>query len=196
MTHVVQPYLKTVDLDRLIRQAQKRTEDDTAAMDEIIRRFEPLIERLVRSINAVEHLRDDIANAGRLGLVRAVRRHDGRPGFPALAEIYARGAMIREYKRWILPETPDTDAVELLHPRAHEDGFTAQVLDNMAPWGDGPVAALISSLSPDRRALIGLRFIDDAPIKGIAAVMGTSGPAVSQRIATIQRAVERAYLTA
>jgi len=184
--------LSRVPLDNLLRAAQRCSDDDTPAMNEIVRRFEGLSKKLARAVRAADHVFDDLANAARVGLVRAVRRHDGRPGFPSFAEVYMRGAAFREYQRWMLPETADIDAVERVQGARQVDDIAEGVVDHMAPWGSGTVATIIASLDPLQRVLVELRYIDDAPIKEIAGVMGTSGPAVSQRIGTIHRTIEQA----
>jgi DNA-directed RNA polymerase specialized sigma subunit len=58
------------------RRTQSHSSDDTPAMDEIIRHFEGLTQRLARSLTTSLDRRDDLADAGGVGLVRAVRRHD------------------------------------------------------------------------------------------------------------------------
>jgi RNA polymerase sigma factor (sigma-70 family) len=174
-------------LDAVVAAAQADEIDNTPAMNEVVRRFDRLALSIPWSLGAPAHLHDDLANAARLGLVRAVRRHDGRPGFAAFAEIYMRGAAMREYRRWMLPEVADTDAIERLEH--HDDGLDHPGASErrLAPWGDGAVAAVIAGLKPQQREIAWLRYGLDLPIKSIAATMGTSGPAVSQRLATIHR---------
>ena len=58
--------------------------------------------------------------------------------------------------------------------------------------GGGTLATVIVGLDPLQRVIAELRYIDDAPIKEIAEEVGTSGPAVSQRLATIHRVAARA----
>ena len=59
-------------LDYLIRAAQSSDLDDTAAMNEIIRRFEALARKLAWSTTGIQHLHDDLINAARSALVTAV----------------------------------------------------------------------------------------------------------------------------
>ena len=186
-------------LDVLIAEAQEAADDDTAAMEEIIRRFELLALRLARSIAPRSaHLHDDLANVARLAVVRAVRRHDGRPDtFPGFAERYMRGAVIREYQRWLPPEIkaqPNriTPASVYLVPTAEE--FEDGVVDALTPWGDGEVASIVPQLKPIHQVLVELRYVQGASLKEIAADNGTSESAVSQRLATIHRTVASALV--
>ena len=160
-------------------------------MDQIIRRFEGLTQRLARSMTRSPDLRDDLANAARVRLVRAVRRHDPcRPGFPAYAEKYMRGAVLREYQRWVVPDLPAADLVEEIAPGAEAPSIEDQIVNHLAPWGDGPVAGAIAALTQDQRVIAPSRYLDDAPLAHISAATGTTVSAVSQRLATIHRAVE------
>jgi RNA polymerase sigma factor (sigma-70 family) len=179
-----------IELSGLIADAQSHSSDDTPAMNEIIRRFERLAQRLARSLTSSLDLRDDLANAARVGLVRAVRRHDQhRPGFPAYAETYMRGAALREYHSWIMPEVPSGDDLPSVEaPESVHD----QVADRLAPWGAGEVATAIGTLKPAQRRIVEARYISDAPLSSIAQATGTTVSAVSQRLSTVHRAVETA----
>lgn len=194
MTYQLRPDLSRIGLNQLVATAQASDADDTPAMNEVIRRFDPLARKLARGVETADYyLRDDLANAARLGVVTAVRRHNGGPGFPAYAKVYMRGAVLREFGRWIVPETLSVDVVDIEesdHDRRSED--TNDVLDRMAPWGDGKVAAAIVELDDSQLALVHQRYVHGAAIKEIAEVVGTSGPAVSQRLATIHRRVASA----
>lgn len=179
-------------LDELIADAQRHSSDNTSAMNEIIRRFEGLTMRLSRSMTRSLDLQDDLANAARIALVQAVRHHDqGRAGFPAYAGKYMRGAVMREYQKWILPEIPHAEMVEAAQVSRIENP-QEQALDHLAPWGPGPVAAAIDQLNPSQRQVVSLRYVGDASIASIAKLAGTTPSAVSQRLATIHRAVTHA----
>ncbi len=189
MTYIWYSKLGQVDLDLLIHAAQTAEHDDSREMNEIIRRFAGLAHRVAHALRAPDHLHDDLANAARIGLVKAVRHHDGRHGFPAYAELYMRGAAMREYRCWILPETADTEAVERIQAPQRDSGGLALVEDRLAPWGGGKMATVIDTLKPGQRKVVELRYEQDLPVKDIARSVGTSGPAVSQRLATVHRAV-------
>jgi RNA polymerase sigma factor (sigma-70 family) len=181
----------SVSLAFLIRKAQASDRDDTFAMSEIIRRFEPLADRLANRATTNGHLREDLRNAARLALVQAIRRHDGRLGFPAYVERYMRGAVNREYQRWLPPkvagEAPAAEPVSTVEPDA-----AAIVIEHLALWGDGELAKAIEGLTPSQQGIVILRYATDASLKQIATVTGTSSSAVSQRLSTIHRAISSA----
>jgi RNA polymerase sigma factor (sigma-70 family) len=199
-------------LSDLIADAQAAAADDTPAMNEIIRRFEPLTQRIAGSLTRRDFLRDDLANEARLSLVTAVRRHDARrPTFAGFAYVYMRGAALRELARW---RSPAVDEPDKRPSRATEatpapvsiggtqlvDEIPAEPTDSpdvaaeakLAPWGDGPIAATIELLEASQIQLLERRYLDDAPLKLIAAEAGTSTSAVSQRLRTIHRRVASA----
>src|SRR5262249_49333105 len=149
---------------------------------------EPVARRAARSLTDQIWLHDDLANAARLGLVRAIRRHDpATPGFAAYAAHFMTGAARRELSRW-LSRSPancleDGDAGET------EGSAYADLLDRLSPWGDGKVAGAVGALRPDQQRIVHLRYVEDATLADIARESGTSVPAVSQRLATIHRKV-------
>jgi RNA polymerase sigma factor (sigma-70 family) len=180
--------LRTASLSVLITAAQANHLHDTPEMNEVIRRFEPLARRLSYGL-ARNHLQDDVANAARLGLVRAVRRHDNtHPGFAAYARRYMTGAALRELKRWQAEQAIAAERLD--ESEAFAIGYSQQsVMDRLAPWGEGSVATSIDKLSLTQQRIATLRYVHDAPLEIIARATGTSVSAVSQRLATIHRRV-------
>lgn len=183
----------STSLDFLLRRAQASDLDDTFAMNEIVRRFDPLADRLARRATGGEAIRDDLRNSARLALVCAVRRHDlDCAGFPAYAEYYMRGAVTREHQRWLPPVAGEDREVPLDPTPAAESVDIAEiVVERLAPWGDGDVAEAMAELTPPQRRIASMRYAEDAPLGRIATATGTSRSAVSQRIATIHRGISR-----
>lgn len=181
-------------LSTLIAVAQDAPVDDTPAMNAIIHRFEPLTRGLARGMTMSRNdLFDDVANASRIALVRAVRRHDpSRPGFAAYAEEFMRGAALRELKRWQRQDALDEIAVTAAKEDLAVDRGNVErdMLDRLAPWGDGNAAIAIGRLSASQQHLATRRYVDDASLETIASASGTSVSAVSQRLTTIHRRVE------
>jgi RNA polymerase sigma factor (sigma-70 family) len=192
---------RRAELQSLLEDAQSETGNDSPAMNEIVRRFEGLTQKIARSLTADEFLRDDLANETRIALVKAVRSHDpSRPTFPAFAEIYMRGAAIREWGFWRqasgeADETPPqiplqtTDLVEHL-PVA--DRPEEEVLVRLAPWGEGQAAEVIETFDESRLHLLTLRYVEDTPLAAIADDAEVSVSAISQRLNTIHRRIESA----
>jgi RNA polymerase sigma factor (sigma-70 family) len=180
-------------LTALLTEAQGADSNDTPAMNEIVRCFDRLAKRLAAAMTTSSDLREDLANAARLGLVGAVRRHDLQsPGFPAYAEQYMRGAVLREYQKWAVPLNEDID--ELAHrpvtPKAmRAPSFAHAAIERLSPWGDGAVATAVAALAPDQREILRLRYIDDLPLRDIAIATGTTMSAASRRLRTIHSKV-------
>lgn len=187
--------LKTASLNELIAAAQASDLDDTTPMDEIVRRFDSHAKGVARSMTSCPHLQEDLANAARIGLVRAVRNHDlRRHGFPAYAARFMRGAAFRELRRWTDNATLDVslDAVAEIAAQTDAEDRVEVIVDRLAPWGDGAVARVVDGIAPDQRAIVELRYVKDAPLREIAAATGTTCSAVSQRLSTVHRVVVRA----
>jgi len=177
------------DLSDLIREAQAAGPDDQAAIGEIIRRFEPLTRKLGRGLAASGAYRDDIENAARLALTRAVGRHKGAiETFPAYAKRYMTGAARRELGQWLPPTGYALVALdELSAITTMPKVVPVEDLADHHGFGHGDTADAIVMLEPARRHLLRRRHIDDAELAEIAAECGTSVPAVSQRLCTIHR---------
>jgi RNA polymerase sigma factor (sigma-70 family) len=161
-------------------------------MNDLVRSFDPLTRRLANSMTTCPHLRQDLANAGRMGIVHAVRGHDGRAqGFATYAESFVRGAMWRRRMALLGPtkyEAVSNESNELLDP----ENTIERLADDLAPWGTGPVVRAIANLTPSQRHIAYLRYIHDASLEEIGAEVQTTAAAVSQRLGTIHRKVEAA----
>jgi RNA polymerase sigma factor (sigma-70 family) len=184
--------LRSASLTTLVALSQAEPGDDTAPMGEIILRFEPLTRKLARGITVSrQHLYDDVANACRVALVRATRRHDTtRAGFPAYAERFMRGAALRELNRWRVADSMLVASPDEENGSAGSSNFESEIVDEMAPWGDGAIAEAVGMLSASQQEIATMRYVEDAPLDVIASGLGTSVSAVSQRLNTIHRKVE------
>lgn len=189
------------DLQSLLEEAQSEPGDDSSAMNEIVRRFESLAQKIARSLTSDDFLREDLTNEARMALVKAVRRHDsGRPTFPAFAQIYMRGAAMRELRLWTRPNGETDETPPGISPRAIDvaehlplgDPLEDEVIARLAPWGEGRTAEVIESLDEHRLKLLTLRYIEDAPLTAIADDAEVSVSAISQRFVTIHRRIEAA----
>jgi DNA-directed RNA polymerase specialized sigma24 family protein len=184
--------LQSLGLTDLIAAAQADDKDDSPAIDEIIRRFDDKSRRIAQAVCLRVADREDVANAARLALVRAVRRHrTDEVGFTAYAVTFMTGAARRESERLALPRetfVPGPDLVLLadhLPPALH--------LANNGPdyegWGTGLIAKIIASLPPRQRTLLTERYIQDLDLARIAYEHGCSVSAVSQRLGTVHRRI-------
>lgn len=168
-------------LDDLVIAAQTAATNDTAAMAALLKRFEGLTLSIARSLTNNRSLQDDAAQGARLGLVSAVRAHKpGTPGFPAYAKRYMRGAALRVLMAMQATETMiDPADYEWLEkpPRDAALDSTLEVTD------------LFTVLTAEQRVIATAHYLEDVSVSDLARTLGVSKPAISQRFATIHRAL-------
>ena len=100
----------------LVAEAQADPRDDSPAMNEVVRRFQPLAAKTSRSLTDCPHLRQDLANAALLAVVKATRRHTiGTNGFVAFVTRYVTGAALRERRAWVGSTAVDAASDESLN---------------------------------------------------------------------------------
>jgi RNA polymerase sigma factor (sigma-70 family) len=177
-------------LTTLLRVARSTEVDDTLAMNEIVRRFEPLAKRIAGGLSKKSpDLFDDLVNAGRYAVLKAVRKHDlSRRGFPAFAEQHVRGAINRTVLR-LLRERGELVSLDVPEEVASARDDVGQADDRLAPFGGGRIAVSIAQMQPDQQEMLVLRYVYDAEMKEIACLLSVSVPAVSQRFATMHRKI-------
>lgn len=178
------------DMAELLAAAKAEPSDDSPAMNQIVSRFDRLAVKIAVSLTRCGHLQQDLANESRIACVRAVRAHDSaRAGFPSYAERYMRGAALRELRRNSTPNAISmTNDVLAASVDRHATGDVTRCDTS---WGGGKTAGVVAQLKPTYRRLLHCRYIEDAPLKLIAAEAGTSVSAVSQRLSTAHRLVAR-----
>ena len=175
-------YLATDEsLDNLVAAAQAAATDDTTAMAVILNRFEGLACSIARALTSDWSLQQDAAQGARLGLVTAVRSHKaGTPGFPSYAKRYMRGSALRTLMAMSAVETwVDPADYEWLEraPRDTAPETTFEVID------------LIAVLTPEQQVIAKAHYVGDVSFGDIASKLSISKPAVTQRFATIHRAL-------
>lgn len=175
----------------LLEVAKSSATDNSPAMTEVVRRFEPLVKKTAWSQAKCHELRQDLMNVGRLAIVKAVRSHEvGQPGFPSYAKAFIHGDVRRERQRWEKATAVriSEDIVDkfVIHGNGGEiDTTEAQ------PWGDGALADAVAALSNEQQELLSSRYVADATLADIAQHAGTSESAVSQRLRTAHRSIAR-----
>lgn len=169
------------DQDALLREAQ--AQPGGPAMSELLRRYEPLVQRIARTLTTCPHTRQDLASEARIAFMKAVDRHRlGRHGFAAYAERYMVGAARRWLSAWTFR------SADPLHPN-HEPAGQEPV---RLTWGEGKIASAVAGLSNAHRELISRRYLLDTGVAELARTARTSESAISQRLRTAERAVARA----
>jgi Sigma-70, region 4 len=183
--------MRNAGLDDLIVEAQATDDDNSAAMNEIVGRFDGLAVQIGRGLTVDPAFQVVLANTARIELVKVVRRHDlGASGFAAYAKLSMKFAALREWKqtrRRGAAESPvDFDDPESEHL------LGAEVASALGPWGDGRIAAIISTLKPAQQTLLNRRYVDGDTLKDIGNDTGSTASAVHQRLDTVHRAVRQA----
>jgi RNA polymerase sigma factor (sigma-70 family) len=175
-------YLATDEsLDNLLAAAQSAESDDTAEMAEILRRFEGAAWAIARSLTSNQGLQPDAVQGALLGLVKAVRRHKiGTPGFPSYAKRYMKGAALRTLIGMQNEEFCVDPQGYAWPERAPRDAARDTIFE---------ITDLIAVLSAEQQAVTKAHYIDDARLSDIASDLGISVSAVSQRLATVHRAL-------
>ncbi len=176
--------LSELSLDDLVAAAQAKSADDTEEMAEVLRRFDGAVRTIACSQTADVDLRQDAAQAARLGLVKAVRAHNlGTAGFTTYAWRYMKGEALRAAKSMRTRESA-VDPTEYGWPdRPPADAAldtTFEVLD------------LLAVLTPEQRRIAQAHYIADLSYKDIAALLQISRPAVTQRFTVIHRSLRSA----
>ena len=177
-------------LPELILETQ--AEGDGPALAEILRRFEPLTSSLGRRMAEGRTYREDVEAAARFALVRATARHraDGDT-FPAYAKRYMSGAALRELQRWSLPTGWSHCQLDSIDPAALRRGPAVDEQTDHGAFGNGRLAQLIQQLRPAQQHLLAERYVEDAALADLAAERAISVSAVSQRLDTVHRAIEK-----
>jgi len=194
--------LGSIDLAELVGRAQSDPNNDSAEMNEIIRRFDPLAIKIGKQLTPDWMLQDDLANAARLGLVKAVRKFNQKSAFAAYAKTYMAYAAKRELTWWKRSAAPEGS--KPLHEIEDGEEVTGAVfkavLDAPLPadrtWGSARVARLVSNLSQPQRVVLELAFIEDFTVSEIAAMESVSPAAISQRKTRALTMIERDIVAA
>jgi RNA polymerase sigma factor (sigma-70 family) len=170
-----------LDIDALVASAQAEPLDDSSAMEEVVRRFEPLARKIASGMTRSVRDQEDAANAARWGVVLAVRAHTpGRRGFPSYARRYMHGEASRRLAQVVCQDLPSTNSLEM--DLAHRNGVAVEI--DYVGWGHGQVADVVACLTPRRQNLLVERFVLDRSQAEIAAARGVSVSAVNQQLKT------------
>lgn len=186
-----------VSLNDLIAVAQEDATDDTAAMAEILRRFDGTIWAIANSATSEWNLRQDAAQGARLGLVRAVRAHTpGIEGFTSYARLYMKGEARRVVECMRTAEIA-CDPEVLLEPWASaRPGVIRQRDVRVDVQEIFEFETVIEVLTAEQRDIVRDRYLRDRTLTDIARRLGISVPAVSQRLKTIHKELRPAVLEA
>lgn len=185
-------------LDDLIVAAQADATDDTSAMAAILQRFEGVVSYIANTSATDWNLRQDAAQGARLGLVKAVRAHTpGTAGFRSYARRYMRTEARRIVDAMTGSEVVQDPDILLLPPPAERPGVRRQrdlAVEPSRPPFD--FDSVIEVLTIEQRLVASARYLDGYTVAEIAATLGVSVSAVSQRLKTVHKALRPVVLQA
>jgi DNA-directed RNA polymerase specialized sigma24 family protein len=168
-------------LEELVEAAKAEESDDSVAMNEIVRRFEPKALKLASFVSKDHHLRPDVANAARYGVVAAVRAHTaGTPGVAAYIAMTMRGEAYRALGR----NSEDHETVMPIESPV----WTRNVVEDTTVL-DTDLGLMTQDLSVGQRSLVLKRYVIGDSVSDIATDAGTSVSAISQRFKTVHKIV-------
>jgi DNA-directed RNA polymerase specialized sigma24 family protein len=171
-------------LEELVAAAKDEGGNDSVAMNEIVRRFEPKALKLASFLSKDYHLQQYIANAARYGVVMAVRAHtSGTPGVAAYIATTMRGEAYRAIDR-------NTESHETVKPIESPVWTTTRNVVEDTTIVDTDLGLITQDLSVEQRSLVLKRYIIGESVSNIANDAGTSVSAVSQRFKTVHTIVE------
>jgi RNA polymerase sigma factor (sigma-70 family) len=184
---------------RLIDAAQQ---GDREAQHELLRRYEPLVQRVVWKLRLPRYVeREDLAQEARIGLLVALRAWRPERGpFPAFADrcvsnqaLLALQAACR-HKHQVLSLAASLDSEQVGHPTDQGDRMPLRLLDTVPAVPDlrtdpesrllvneqltSMVSALPSLTKSERTALVGL--LDGESYEQLALIIGGTPKAASQ----------------
>lgn len=173
--------LQHAALEDLLDMAQAANRDDSPAMNEIVRRFDPLVKRCVERRRMRHADAADAFVAAQLAIVRAVRNHcGGSRSFPAYVKWYIRGAVsdaVKSMSRNL--EEPSDDVI----PRPFDaDGSSVDALS-------AEMQLALCSLGENTRQVVWLRYGEGYSNLELAEQAGVTPSAMSQRLATALRSM-------
>lgn len=178
--------IRHIPLDDVLAMVQAKNEDSPRAEAELLRRFEQKVLKVARDTTSDVYRQADCANAARMALIGAARRHQlGRPGFPKYAEQFIVGAARR--------------VSQAMSRKADVTGFAMTSLDRISDLLAPPTRQELQSgwlqsigLNDRQVTLVCQRYEDELALQDVASIEGTSVSAVSQRLTVIHRKVEQA----
>jgi RNA polymerase sigma factor (sigma-70 family) len=170
-------------LEELVEAAKAEDSNDSVAMNELVRRFEPKALSLASFLSKDYHLQQDIANAARYGVVMAVRAHtSGTPGVASYIATTMRGEAYRAIGR----NTEDHETVKAIDSPVWT---TSRNVVQDTTVVDTDLGLITEDLSVEQRSLVLKRYVIGNSVSDIAKDAGTSVSAISQRFKTVHKIV-------
>lgn len=163
---------------------------DTHSMEVVLDGCRPLIYSLVGRMHCVHSMREELIQAGYVGVLRAVRRFDA--AYENRFITYALPWILGEIRTVLRMNNQNTATMSL----ENDYGYDGRTLEECLPGKEGidlagiDLRMALETLSDDERTLICLRFFRDKTQKETALLLHRSQTQISRME---QRILDRLY---
>lgn len=152
---------------------------DLAAFDELVQRYRPAVIRTAQRIVGRADA-DDVAQESLLLAFKALPSIEDPARFPAWLGVITRHHALRFAKREKTRTAGTVELDQVLLEHIASLTATAAVVADQEP--DPGLQAALAALPPDYSAVLGMRFLDEMPLKRIAAFLGVPVSTVKWRL--------------
>src|SRR5580693_6901490 len=186
------------DQRRLFRRWQR--DGDSAAREQLVRRYMPLARSLARRYGRSAEPFEDLLQVASLGLLKALDRYDSDRGHPFVA--FAVPTILGEMRRYFrdsgwsvhVPRGAQERALKVRDAQQHlaNERGRAPTVNQLAEYLeldderyelvelDATLSAVLGYIPPRERAILHMRFVDDLTQTEIAERIGISQMQVSR----------------
>jgi RNA polymerase sigma factor (sigma-70 family) len=180
--------LSSVELDDLLATAKADSDNDSDAMNEIVRRLLPMARGIARRVTSCREIHEDLVSVALLSVIGCVRRHDPQyDGFIAYVRIAMTGAARREAQRLLTANVIGMSGEVLSYLETQRGFFETSHYFDQELWGVGPTALAVTSLKSSQQQLLSQVYVCGISLTEIALVDRTGVSAVSQRLKVSHR---------
>jgi RNA polymerase sigma-B factor len=179
--------LSQMNLTELLAVAKADPSNRSNAMNEVVRRHQAEAKFIAIRVCFNDNDRGDVMNAALMGVVKAVRAHDGRQaGFKS----YLRTTMLGEARRmsvWLGDQVLISECDAFDEAVVRESKMVPSIVDNYDPEPYGGLTIAVGHLSDNQQVVVNDLYRNELTQAEIAARHAVTVSAISQRLKTIHR---------
>ena len=179
--------LSQMDLSELLEVAKADPSNNSKAMKELVRRFQKDADYIASRVCFAVNDRVDVMNAALMGIVNAVRAHDGRGvGFKSYLKTTMTGEarrMSQFLSKQVLISEGDAYDEAIVRDSKH----LPSIIDDYDPAPYGSLTLVIEQLSDDQQVIVDEMFRQELTHSEIASRHNVTPSAISQRVKVIYR---------
>ena len=179
--------LGQMDLIELMRIAKADPSNNSKAMNELVRRYGKDAEYIARRVCFSDNDRVDAMNAALMGVVKAVRAHDGRVvGFKSYLRTTMEGEA-RRMSKFLGDQVLVSEGAPFEKAVVRDSYELPRVIDEYDPAVYGELTTTIGNLPESQQIIVEEMYVQDLTQAEIAASHGVTTSAISQRVKIIYR---------